>query len=47
MPLVLGRDALDQSIERGALDTGSTALSELTGRSTTTLDQYVRTVLSR
>ena len=38
---------LDQAIAQGALDTGSTALSELTGRPTTTLAQYVHTVLSR
>ncbi|WP_299959633.1 NAD(P)H-binding protein [uncultured Modestobacter sp.] len=39
--------ALDQSIAQGALDTGSTALSTLIGRPTTTLVQYVRTVLGR
>ncbi|WP_222195468.1 NAD(P)H-binding protein [Modestobacter italicus] len=38
---------LDQSIAQGALDTGSTALSTLIGRPTTTLAQYVRTVLGR
>jgi NAD(P)H dehydrogenase (quinone) len=37
---------LDQSIAQGALDTGSTALSQLTGRPTTTLAEYVRTVLA-
>ena len=36
---------LDQAIAQGALDTGSTALSTLIGRPTTTLSQYVRTVL--
>lgn len=36
---------LDQSIAQGALDTGSTALSTLIGRPTTTPAQYVRTVL--
>jgi NAD(P)H dehydrogenase (quinone) len=39
--------ALDQAIAAGALDTGSTALSGLIGRPTTTLSEYVRTVLSR
>jgi NAD(P)H dehydrogenase (quinone) len=39
--------ALDQAIARGALDTGSHALSELIGRPTTTLAEYVHTVLSR
>jgi NAD(P)H dehydrogenase (quinone) len=39
--------ALDQSIAAGALDTGSTALSELIGRPTTTLAEYVHAVLSR
>jgi NAD(P)H dehydrogenase (quinone) len=39
--------ALDQAIGEGALDTGSRALSELTGRPTTTLPEYVHTVLSR
>jgi NAD(P)H dehydrogenase (quinone) len=39
--------ALDQSIGQGALDTGSTALSGLIGRPTTTLAEYVHTVLSR
>ncbi|WP_222267935.1 NAD(P)H-binding protein [Modestobacter marinus] len=39
--------ALDQAIAAGALDTGSTALSQLTGRPTTTPAEYVRTVLSR
>jgi NAD(P)H dehydrogenase (quinone) len=38
---------LDEAIAQGALDTGSTALSELTGRPTTTLPEYVHTVLSR
>jgi NAD(P)H dehydrogenase (quinone) len=37
---------LDQSIAQGALDTGSTALSQLTGRPTTTLAEHVRTVLA-
>ncbi|MBB3678320.1 SDR family oxidoreductase [Modestobacter versicolor] len=36
---------LDQSIAQGALDTGSTALSQLTGRPTTTLAEHVRAVL--
>ena len=36
---------LDQSIAQGALFTGSTALSELTGRPTTTLAEHVRGVL--
>jgi NAD(P)H dehydrogenase (quinone) len=38
---------IDQAVAQGALDTGSTALSELIGRPTTTLAQYVHTVLSR
>ena len=38
---------LDQAIAQGALDTGSHALSELTGRPTTTLAEHVHTVLSR
>jgi len=38
---------LDQAIADGALETGSTALSELTGRPTTTLAAYVRSVLGR
>jgi NAD(P)H dehydrogenase (quinone) len=38
---------LDQAIAQGALDTGSTALSELTGRPTTTLAEYVHAVLAR
>jgi NAD(P)H dehydrogenase (quinone) len=38
---------LDQAIAQGALDTGSTALSELTGRPTTTLAEYVHGVLAR
>jgi NAD(P)H dehydrogenase (quinone) len=38
---------LDQAIAQGALDTGSRALSGLTGRPTTTLAEYVHTVLSR
>ena len=37
---------LDQSIAQGALFTGSTALSELTGRPTTTLAEHVRAVLA-
>jgi NAD(P)H dehydrogenase (quinone) len=37
---------LDQSIAQGALETGSTALSRLTGRPTTTLAAYVSTVLA-
>lgn len=37
---------LDQAIAAGALDTGSTALSELTGRPTTPLSTYVQGVLS-
>jgi NAD(P)H dehydrogenase (quinone) len=37
---------LDQSIAQGALDTGSTALSDLIGRPTTTLAEYVPTVLA-
>lgn len=36
---------LDQAIAQGALDTGSTALSELTGRPTTPLSSHVRGVL--
>jgi NAD(P)H dehydrogenase (quinone) len=39
--------AIDQSIGQGALDTGSTALSELIGRPTTTLADHVRDVLAR
>jgi NAD(P)H dehydrogenase (quinone) len=39
--------ALDQSIAQGALDTGSTALSGLIGRPTTTLADHVRDVLTR
>jgi NAD(P)H dehydrogenase (quinone) len=39
--------ALDQAIARGALDTGSRALSELTGRPTTTLAEHVHAVLAR
>jgi len=39
--------ALDQAIAQGALHTGSRALSELTGRPTTTLAEHVRTVLDR
>jgi NAD(P)H dehydrogenase (quinone) len=39
--------ALDQAIAQGALDTGSRALSGLTGRPTTTLAEYVHTVLGR
>jgi NAD(P)H dehydrogenase (quinone) len=38
---------LDQAIAQGALDTGSHALSELIGRPTTTLAEYVHTVLAR
>ena len=38
---------LDQAIAQGALDTGSTALSQLTGRPTTTLAEYVHTALTR
>jgi NAD(P)H dehydrogenase (quinone) len=38
---------LDQAIAQGALDTGSTALSELAGRPTTTLAEHVHAVLSR
>jgi NAD(P)H dehydrogenase (quinone) len=38
---------LDQAIAQGALETGSTALSELSGRPTTTLAEYVHTVLAR
>jgi NAD(P)H dehydrogenase (quinone) len=38
---------LDQAIAQGALETGSTALSELTGRPTTSLAAYVRSVLGR
>jgi NAD(P)H dehydrogenase (quinone) len=37
---------LDQAIAQGALDTGSTALSELAGRPTTTLAEYVHAVLA-
>jgi NAD(P)H dehydrogenase (quinone) len=37
---------LDQAIAQGALDTGSTALSQLTGRPTTPLAAYVHTVLA-
>ncbi len=37
---------LDQSIAQGALFTGSTALSALTGRPTTTLAEHVRGVLA-
>jgi NAD(P)H dehydrogenase (quinone) len=37
---------LDQAIAQGALYTGSTALSELTGRPTTTLAEQVRAVLA-
>jgi NAD(P)H dehydrogenase (quinone) len=37
---------LDQSIAQGALYTGSTALSQLTGRPTTPLAEYVATVLA-
>jgi NAD(P)H dehydrogenase (quinone) len=36
---------LDQAIAQGALETGSHALSELTGRPTTTLAEHVHTVL--
>jgi NAD(P)H dehydrogenase (quinone) len=39
--------AIDQSIGQGALDTGSTALSKLIGRPTTTLADHVRDVLAR
>ena len=35
----------DQAIANGALDTGSHQLSELIGRPTTTLAEYVRRVL--
>ena len=38
---------LDQTIAQGALDTGSSELSQLLGRPTTTLAEYVHTVLSR
>jgi NAD(P)H dehydrogenase (quinone) len=38
---------LDQSIAQGALETGSRALSQLTGRPTTTLAEYVHAVLGR
>ena len=38
---------LDQAIARGALETGSRALSQLTGRPTTTLAEYVHAVLGR
>ncbi|GAB4081620.1 NAD(P)H-binding protein [Modestobacter muralis] len=37
---------LDQAIAAGALDTGSTALSQLTGRPTTPLSTHVQGVLS-
>jgi NAD(P)H dehydrogenase (quinone) len=37
--------ALDQSIAQGALDTGSTALSQLIGRPTRTLAEHVHRVL--
>jgi NAD(P)H dehydrogenase (quinone) len=37
---------LDQAIGQGALDTGSTDLSQLTGRPTTPLSTYVQGVLS-
>ncbi len=37
---------LDQSIAQGALDTGSTTLSDLIGRPTTTLADHVGTVLA-
>jgi len=37
---------LDQAIAKGALDTGSTTLSELIGRPTTPLSTYVQGVLS-
>jgi len=37
--------ALDQAIAQGALDTGSTDLSQLTGRPTTTLPAHVQSVL--
>ena len=37
---------LDQAIAQGALDTGSTDLSQLTGRPTTPLSTYVQGVLS-
>jgi NAD(P)H dehydrogenase (quinone) len=36
---------LDQAIAQGALDTGSTDLSQLTGRPTTTLSAHVQSVL--
>lgn len=39
--------AIDQSIGQGALDTGSSALSTLIGRPTTTLANHVRDVLAR
>ncbi len=39
--------AIDQQIADGALDTGSTDLSQLIGRPTTTLQEYVHQVLSR
>jgi NAD(P)H dehydrogenase (quinone) len=39
--------AIDRSIGQGALDTGSTALSTLIGRPTTTLANHVRDVLAR
>jgi NAD(P)H dehydrogenase (quinone) len=38
---------LDQAIAQGALDTGSRAVSGLTGRPTTTLADYVHSVLGR
>jgi NAD(P)H dehydrogenase (quinone) len=38
---------IDQAISRGALDTGSSALSGLTGRPTRTLAQHVDAVLGR
>jgi NAD(P)H dehydrogenase (quinone) len=38
---------LDQAIAQGALETGSRALSELTGRPTTTLAEYVHAALGR
>jgi NAD(P)H dehydrogenase (quinone) len=38
---------LDQAIAQGALETGSRALSQLTGRPTTTLAEYVHAVLGR
>ncbi|MCW2677770.1 MAG: Quinone oxidoreductase [Modestobacter sp.] len=39
--------AIDRSIGQGALDTGSSALSTLIGRPTTTLANHVRDVLAR